>query len=117
MYEFWYDYAKPKFAENPKLFYTDTDSFIVEVKTDDIYKDIAKHSEKIFDCSNYEIDRPLSIGKYKKVIGLMKDEFGGQIMKTLAGLRVKKYSYLKENNDEDKKAKDTKSCVVYKNLD
>ena len=41
MYELWYDYLKPKYGENVKLFYMDTDSFIVHVKTDDIYKDIA----------------------------------------------------------------------------
>ena len=73
MYEFWYDYVKPKYGENAKLCYMDTDSFIVHVKTDDIYKDIAEDVETIFDTSNFEIDRPLPIGKNKKVIGLMKN--------------------------------------------
>ena len=59
----------------------DTDSFIFHVKTEDIYKDIAEDVEKRFDTSNIEIDRPLLIRKNKKVIGLMKDESGGQIMK------------------------------------
>ena len=59
----------------------DTDSFIFHVKTEDIYKDIAEDVEKRFDTSNIEIDRPLPIRKNKKVIGLMKDESGGQIMK------------------------------------
>ena len=49
MYEFWYDYVKPKYGENAKLCYMDTDSFIVHVKTDDIYKDIAKDAEARFD--------------------------------------------------------------------
>ena len=58
MYEFWYDYVKPKYDENVKLFHMDTDSFIVDLKTDDIYKDIAEGVETRFDTSNFEIDRP-----------------------------------------------------------
>ena len=52
MYEFWYDYVKPKYGENAKLCFMDTDSFIVHVKTDDIYKDIAEDAETRFDTSN-----------------------------------------------------------------
>ena len=70
----------------------DTDSFIVRVKTDGIYKDIAKDVEKRSDNSNYEIDRPLSEWKYEKVIGLMKNELGEQIMKKFLGIRAKTYS-------------------------
>ena len=57
LYEFWYDYLKPKYGENVKRCYMDTDSFIVNVKTDDIYKDIAEDVEKRFNTSNYEKDR------------------------------------------------------------
>ena len=99
MYEFWYDYIKTKYDENAKLCYMDTENLIILVKTIDIYKDIAKDVETKFATSNYEIDRPLPKGKYKKVIGQMKDELSGQIMKEFVGLRVKTYSYLKENND------------------
>ena len=70
----------------------DTDRFIVRVKTDGIYKDIAKDVEKRFDNSNYEIDRPLPEWKYEKVIGLMKNELGEQIMKKFLGIRAKTYS-------------------------
>ena len=85
MYEFWYDYVKPKYGENAKLCYMDTDSFIVHVKTDDIYKDIAEDVETRFDTSSYElecnsIERPFQKGKNKKVIQLMRDELGGKIM-------------------------------------
>ena len=66
----------------------DTDSFIFQVKTDDIYKDIAEDVEKRFDTSNYEIDRPLPKGK-NEVIGLMKDELGEEIMKKIVGLTTK----------------------------
>ena len=79
-YEFWYDYMKPKYGDNVKLCYMDTDSFIMHIKTEDFYKDIADDVEKTFDTSNYEINRPLSIGKNEKVIGLMKDELRGKIM-------------------------------------
>ena len=116
IYEFWYDYAKPKYSENAKLCYMDTGSFIVHVKTEHIYKDNAEDVETIFDTSNFELDRPLPKGKNKKVIGLMKDKLRGQIMIEFAGLRTKPYSYLKDNNNEDKKAKCTKKCVIKRKL-
>ena len=71
MYEFWYDYIKTKYGGKSKLCYIDTDSFIVHVKTHDIYKDIARDVETRFDTSNYKIDRLLHFGKNKKVIRLM----------------------------------------------
>ena len=111
MYEFWYDYMKPKYGDNIKLCYMDTDSFIMNIKTEDFYKDIASDLEKRFDTSNYEVDRPLSIGKNKKVIGLMKDELGGKIIMEFVTLRPKTYSYLTDDCKEDKKAKGTKKCV------
>ena len=80
MYEFWYDYMKPKYNDNVKLCYMDTDSFVMNIKTEDFYKDIANDVEKRCDISNYEVNRPLAIGKNKKVIGLMKDELGGKII-------------------------------------
>ena len=93
---------KQKYGENAKFCYMDTDSFNFHVKTDDIYKDIAEDFEKRFETSNFEIDRPLSIGKNKKVIGSMKNKLGGQIMQKIFGLRAKIYGYLKDNNYEDK---------------
>ena len=59
MYEIWYDYVKPKYGKKAKLCYMDTDSFIVYIKTDDIYKDIAEDVKTRFDTSNYEIDKPI----------------------------------------------------------
>ena len=91
-----------------KLCCMDTYSFIVHVKTHYIYQDIREDPETGFDTSNFEIDGPVPKGKNKKVIGLMKDELSGKIMKEFVGLRAKTYSYLKGNNDEDKKAKATK---------
>ena len=69
MYEFWYDYMKPKYGNKVKLCYTDTDSFIINIKTNDFYEDIASDVENRFDTSNYEVKRLLSMGKNKKVIG------------------------------------------------
>ena len=66
MYEFWYDYVKPKCDENAKLCYMATGSFIIYIKADDIYKDITEDVENRFDTSNYELDRPLPKEKNKK---------------------------------------------------
>ena len=112
MYEFWYNHIKPKYGEKAKLCYMDTDRFIVYIKANDIYKDIAEYMETRFDTSNYKLDRPLSKGKNKKVIGLMKDEFGEKIMTKFVGLRAKTYSHLTDDSSEDKKAKGTKKCVI-----
>ena len=71
---------KPKYGDNVKLCSTDTDSFIMNIKTKDFYEDIANDVEKRFDTSNYEVNRPLLTGQNEKVIGLMKDELGGKII-------------------------------------
>ena len=103
---------KPKYGDNVKLCYMDTDSFITHIKTEDFYKDIAGDVEKRFDTSNYEMNRPLPIGKNEKVIGLMKDELGGKIMTEFVALRPKTYSYLTDDCEEDEKAIGTKKCVI-----
>ena len=112
MYEFWYDYMKPKYNDNVKLCYMDTDNFVMNFKTNDFYKYIANVVEKRFDTSNYERNRPLPVGKNKKVIGLMKDELGGKIITEFVTLRPKTYSYSTDDGKEDKKAKGTKKCVI-----
>ena len=116
MYEFWYDYTKPKYDDDGKLCYLNTDSFIIFIKTEDFYEDIADDVEKRFDTSDYEIDRPLPTGKNKKVIGLMKDELRRRIMTECVALRPKTYAYLTDDDSEVKKAKGTKKCVIKKSL-
>ena len=121
MYQFWYDYVKPKYDEKAKMCYMDTDNFIVYIKTDDIYKDIVEGVETRFDISNYElacsfIVRPLPKGKNEKVIGLMKGELGGKIMTKFVGLRAKTCNYLTDGDREDEKAKGTESCAIKKPL-
>ena len=112
MYEFWYDYMKPKYGYDVKFCYMDTDSFIMNIKTEDFYKDIANDVEKRFDTSNYEVNRPLPTGKYKNVIGLMKDELGRKTITEFVTLRPKTYLYLPDDGKEDKKAKGTKKCII-----
>ena len=112
MYEFWYDYMKPKYGDNVRLCYMDTDSFIMDIKAENFYKDYADDVEKRSDTSNYECDRPLPTGKNKKLIGLMKYELGGKIMTEFCALRPKTYSYLIDDGRSDKKAKGTKKCVI-----
>ena len=81
MYEFHYDYMKPKCNnDNLTLCYMDTDSLIYSIETDDFYKDISDDIKDRFDMSGYNPDRPLPMGLNKKVISLMKDELGGEIM-------------------------------------
>ena len=107
MYEFWYDYMKPKYDDNVKLCYMDNDSFIMRIKTEDFYKDIANDVEKRFDTSNYEVNRPLPTGKNK---------LGGKIMTEFVASRPKTYSYLTNDCKEDEKAKGTKKCVIKRRL-
>ena len=74
MYEFWYDYEKQNMVKKQNCVTMDTDSFVVYIKTDDSYKDIAKDVETRFDALNYELDRALPKGKCKKAIESVKDE-------------------------------------------
>ena len=109
MYEFWCDYINPKYRDRAKLCYTDTDSFIINIKTEDIFND----AEKWFDTSNYDKNdkRPLPTGKNEKVPGLFKDELGGKIMVEVVALRPKAYAYLMDDGSDHKKAKGTKKSV------
>ena len=90
----------------------DTDSFIINIKTNDFYKDISNGAENRFDTSNYEVNRPLPTGKNKRIIGLMKDQLGGRIITEFVTLRPKTYSFLTDDGEKDKKAKGTKKCVI-----
>ena len=91
-------------------------SFIINIKTEDFYEDIANDVEKRFDASNYEVNRPLHTGKNKEVIGLMKNELGGKIMTEFAALRPNTFSYLMDDGNSDKNAKRTKKYVIKRRL-
>ena len=118
MYEFWYDYLKPKYGDKVKLCYMDTDNFIVHIETEDFYEDIASNVDKWFDTSAYNEDnnRPLPIGKNKKVIGKFKDEMNGKIMIENYNARAKTYAFKLDDDKETKRAKGTKKCVIKKDL-
>ena len=116
MYDYWYNEMKPKYKHRIRLCCMDTDSFIMHIKTEDFYKDIADDVEEKYDTSNYTAERPLPLGKNKKEIGLMKDELEGRIMKEFIGLRRKCYSYLTDDGNVDKKTKGTKICVIKKQI-
>ena len=99
MYKFWYDYIKPKYEDKAQLCYTDTDSYVIYIKTEDIANDI----ERLFDTSNYDEkdERPLPISKNKKVIRMFKDELNGKIMTEFVALIAKTYAYLINGYNDD----------------
>ena len=115
MYEFWYDYLKPKYQDKIKLCYMD--SFIIYVETDDFYKDITNDVKERFDASGYDKDdMRLPTKLNEKVIGKMKDELNGKPMTEFTGLASKMYAYLDDNNKGLNKAKGRKKCVIKKHL-
>ena len=103
----------------------DTDGFIIQIKTEDFFKDIADDVVKWFDTSNYSEDdkRQLPRGMNKIgrnwsnfVIGPFKDELGGKIMAEFVALRPKTYSYLIDDGNEHQRAEGTKICVIKREL-
>ena len=118
MSEFSYDYIKPKYGDRAKLCYTDTDSFIINIKTENFFEDISKNVQKWFDTSNYDKNdkRPIPIGKNKKVPCLFIDELRGKIMVEVVALKPKAYAYLMDDGSDHKRAKGTKKCVIKQKL-
>ena len=118
MYEFWYDYIKPKYGDKARLGYMDTDSFVKHIKREDFYKDIANDVERWFDTSNYDEknERPLPIGNNKKVMGRFKDELGGKIMTEFCALKAKACADKLDDDTGIKKAKGAKKCVVKREI-
>ena len=110
MYKFWYGYIKPKYGDSAKLCFTDTDSFVIHIIAEDLFKDIAPDVDIRLDISNYDEndERPLSIVKNKKVPGVFKDELGGKIIVEVVSLRPKTWVH---GCKEHKKANETKKCV------
>ena len=92
MYEFWYDYLKEKYNDKIQLIYTDTDSFVIEVETDDIYKDMYEDSH-LYDFSDYPKDHPNYNEVNKKVYDIFKDDLNGKILTEFTADKPKMYSY------------------------
>ena len=118
MYEFHYDYVKPKWGENTKLLFTDTDSLCYEIKTEDFYRDVQQDVFERFDTSNYPESHTSGIltGQNKKVLGMMKDEAGGNIITECEGIRAKCYATKVLKRDGMKKAKEVPKRVVQESL-
>ena len=114
MYDFHYNYIKPKYGVKAKLLFTDTDSLMYEIETEDFYKDISKDVKDRFDTSDYPENHPSGIptGINKKVLGMFKDEAAGKIIKEFVGLRAKLYSFKMEDGKENKRCKGVKKQVV-----
>ena len=93
MYEFHYDYMAPKYGKKLDICYMDTDSLIYNIEMEDFYNDIAEDVPARFDTSGYNPDRPLPVGLNKKVIGLMKDELGGEIMTEFVTLEIRTWGF------------------------
>ena len=114
MFDFHYKYIKSKYVDKAKLLFTDTDSLMYEIETEDFYKDITKDVKDRFDTSDYPENHPSGIptGINKKVLGMMKDEAAGKIIKEFVGLRSKLYSFIMDDGGETKKCKGIKRQVV-----
>lgn len=105
MYGFYYDVLKPKYDDKIKLIYTDTDSFVIHVETDDLYKDFKELNEHM-DFSDYPPDHPNHDKTNKKVLGKFKDELNGKIMTHFIGLKPKSYAFkVQGDKKEHKKSK------------
>ena len=120
MFNFHYNYIQKKYGHNrAKLLFTDTDSLMYEIETDDFYKDISEDIKSKFDTSDYPPDHESGIltGVNKKVIGMFKDEVAGCQINHFVGLRPKLYSFKVEHSSTTKKCKGIKKNVVKKGID
>ena len=115
MYDFHYNYIKHKYGNKAKLLFTDTDSLTYEIETKDAYKDFFKDKSK-FDNSDYPENSPYFNKTNKKVIGKFKDEAAGVPVVEFVGLRLKMYSYMKDNDECGKTAKGIKKNIITKNI-
>ena len=114
MFDFHFNYIKPKYGNKAKLLFTDTDSLMYEIQTEDFYNDISGDVRDRFVTSDYPENHPSGIptGINKKVLGMFKDEAAGKNIKEFVGLRAKLYSYKMEEGEENKRCKGVKKQVV-----
>ena len=118
MYDFHYNYIKLMYGDKASLLFTDTDSLMYEIETEDFYKDISGDVKNRFDTSDYPDNHPSGIptGCNKKVLGMFKDEAMGKCIKEFVGLRAKLYSYKMFEGEESKKCKGIKKRVAEKSI-
>ena len=115
MYDYFYGVLKREYGAKCELLYTDTDSFVLEVETEDYYKDMERRKE-LYDTSNYPKEDKLYSNENKKVLGKMKDEGGGVPVAEFVALKAKMYSIMMGDEKNVKKAKGVKRCVVKKEI-
>ena len=113
MNDFYYNQLKTQYGESCKLFYTDTGSLLLEIETEDVYKDMAQN-QTLYDTSDYPQDQPLYSSAIKKVLGKLKDACAGRAIAEYVGQRPKMYSILEAGGKNTKKAKGVKKNVVTK---
>ena len=118
MFDFHYNYIQKKYTDAEELLFTDTDSLLYLIHTDDFYKDISKDIETKFDTLDYPSNHPSGIltGVNKKVIGMFKDEVAGRQITHFVGLRPKLYSFKVEDGSLTKKCRGKKKNVVKKGI-
>ena len=87
MYDFHYNYIKPKYGAKAKFSFTDTDKLMYEIQTEDFYKDINVDVKHRFD-TNHPSGIPSGLNK---MLGMFKDEVGGKVIDEFVGLRAKLY--------------------------
>ena len=110
MYDFHYGHIKELYGDAARLCFTDTDSLLYSIKTDDIYKDMLLHADR-YDTSDYPATHPLHSNTNKKVLGKMKDETAGKPISEFIGLRAKMYSFTC-GDVEKKTAKGVKRATI-----
>ena len=115
LYDFYYNHLEPKYGSNCQFLYTDTDSLLLEIKTEDVYKDMGEDLD-LYNTSDFPKDHPLHSQKNKKVLGKMKDECAGAVISESVCLRSKMYSILLDNEKNIKKAKGTTKSVTKKQI-
>ena len=114
MYNFFYNHLKARYGQKCGLVYTDTDSLILDIQTEDVYKDMQEHSW-MYDTSNYPKENPLYSIENKKALGKMKDECGGRVINEVVAVRPKMYS-VEVGEKNVRKAKGVKKCVIDKEI-
>ena len=119
MFDFHYNYIKKKYRNKAELMFTDTDSLLYQIHTDDFYRDISNDIVEKFDTSDYPPDHESGIptGVNKKVIGMFKDEVAGRQITKFVGLRPKLYTFKIEDGSLTKKCKGVKKNVVKKGIE
>ena len=114
MYKFHYDYIKNEYDNKSKLLFTDTDSLMYEIKTEDAYEDFSSNKE-MFDFSNYSTKSKYYDDSSKLIIGKMKDETEGVAIEEFVGLKSKIYSFLVDNSEHKKARSMKKQCCCNNN--